>query len=181
MSKILLAIANGFEELETASIIDICRRATLDLCIIALEDIQTIGAHNIILKADILLSAVRYEKYDSMIIPGGLRSAQSLAQNPKIKEALKYFHSNKGLIASICAGPLVLNEAGILGSKYTCYPGLEEQINKNTYVDEDVVVDGNIITSKGPATAIKFALEIVKTLKGINEYQRVKKELLFKD
>jgi len=179
MIKILIAIANGFEEIEAVSIIDVVRRANIEVVIAGVEDINLIGAHNIQIKADTKIENVLAQDFDMIVLPGGLPNSFTLAENSNVQRLLKEFKDKNKKIAAICAAPYALHKAGVLGKNYTCYPSFEKKIKDDGYqTTKDVVIDENIITSKGPATSINFALEIVKILKGEEIYKSVKDGLL---
>ena len=178
MAKILITIANGFEEIEAISIIDICRRANIEVIIASVENIKTIGAHNIKIEADCKIEDVKADDFDMIVLPGGLPNAFTLAENINVQNLLKEFKVKRKKIAAICAAPYALHKADVLNKNFTCYPSFEEKIRLDGYSKEDVVVDENVITSRGPATAMKFALEIVKTLTSKETYEDVKNGLL---
>jgi len=179
MAKILIAIANGFEEIEAVSIIDVTRRANIEVVIAAVEDINLIGAHNIQIKADIKVEDVLAQDFDMIVLPGGLPNAFTLAEDVNVQRLLKEFKDKNKKIAAICAAPYALHKAGVLSKNYTCYPSFEKKIKDDGYqTTKDVVIDENIITSKGPATSMSFALEIVKILKGEEIYKSIKEALL---
>jgi len=179
MAKILIAIANGFEEIEAVSIIDVARRANIEVVIAAVEDINLIGAHNIQIKADIKVEDVLVQDFDMIVLPGGLPNAFTLAEDVNVQRLLKEFKDKNKKIAAICAAPYALHKAGVLSKNYTCYPSFEKKIKDDGYqTTKDVIIDENMITSKGPATSMSFALEIVKILKGEEIYKSVKEALL---
>lgn len=179
MAKVLIVISKGFEEIEAISVIDILRRAQISVTIAAVESIETAGAHNVLIKADKMIDDIKSEDFDMIVLPGGLPNAFTLAQNEKVQSLLKEFKEKEKFIGAICAAPFALDKAKVLNKKYTCYPSFEKKIDSSCYVeDETVVTDGKIITSKGPATAMPFALELVKTLKGEEVYKSVKAGLL---
>ncbi|MFA9372585.1 MAG: DJ-1 family glyoxalase III [Poseidonibacter sp.] len=181
MTKLIIIISNGFEEIETISVIDVCRRASIDVTIVAVEQILTIGANNITIKADYLINDINPNNYDMIVLPGGLPNAYTLAQNEDVQNILKNMKKENKRIAAICAAPYALHTAGVLNKNFTCYPGFEEKIRLDGYHDDkDVIVDGKIITSRGPGTAMNFALEIVKILTNENTYLNVKNGLLVK-
>jgi len=179
MAKILIAIANGFEEIEAVSIIDVARRANIEVVIAAVEDINLIGAHNIQIKANIKVEDVLAQDFDMIVLSGGLPNAFTLAEDVNVQRLLKEFKAKNKKIAAICAAPYALHKAGVLSKNYTCYPSFEKKIKDDGYqTTKDVIIDENIITSKGPATSMSFALEIVKILKGEEIYKSVKEALL---
>jgi len=179
MAKILIPIANGFEEIEAISIIDICRRADIEVIIAGVEDIEITGAHNIKVIADKRISDILSDDFDMIALPGGLPNAFTLAEDTDVQRLLKEFKAKEKKIGAICAAPYALHTADVLGKNYTCYPSFEEKIKYDGYqTNNNVVIDEDVITSKGPATAMEFALEIVKTLKGEESYNSVKSGLL---
>ncbi|AXH10970.1 DJ-1 family protein [Malaciobacter halophilus] len=178
MAKIIVPIANGFEEIEAISVIDICRRADIEVTIAAVEQIETTGAHNIKIKADCMINEVN-DEFDMIVLPGGLPNAFTLAENEKVQSLLKNMKEKKKKIAAICAAPYALHKANVLNHNYTCYPSFEEKIRLDGYHKDDmVVIDDDVITSKGPATATTFALELVRAIKGDEVYSNIKKGVL---
>ena len=181
MKKIIIVISNGFEEIEAITIIDICRRARLDITIAAVEELTVVGAHDIKIIAEVMIENVDYKEYDMVVLPGGLPNAFTLAENQTVQNFLKNMKMSKRNIAAICAAPFALHTAGVLNEHYTCYPSFEEKINPKGYDDsKEVVIDGDVMTSKGPATAMEFALQIVKLLCNNNRSNQIKQELLYK-
>ena len=181
MTKLIIIISNGFEEIETVSVIDICRRASIEVTVVAVEDLLTTGANNITIKADCLINKINSNDYDMIVLPGGLPNAYTLAQNEDVQNLLKKMKKDNKKIAAICAAPYALHTADVLNKNYTCYPSFEEKIRLDGYhEDKDVIVDGKIITSRGPGTAMNFALEIVKILTNESTYLDVKNGLLAK-
>ena len=179
MAKILVPVSNGFEEVETVSIIDICRRAGIEVVTAGVEDKVLIGAHNIKIEMDKKISEVSSNDFDMIALPGGLPNAFTLAENVDVQRLLKEFKEKNKKIGAICAAPYALFKADVLNENYTCYPSFEQKIKESGYQnDKNVVIDGDIVTSKGPATAVEFALEIVKILKGEEVYTSVKNGFL---
>lgn len=180
MSKVLVPLANGFEEIEAMSILDVLKRADIDVDIVGLNTLEVEGANTgLKVKVEKLLEDVKVEEIEMIVLPGGLPGADHLAKSEKIKEILQHLDSQNKKIGAICAAPWALREAGVLKDRYTCYPSFEKTIGEEGYIsDEKVVFDQNIITSRGPATAICFALEIVKEIKGQESYDATKSALL---
>ncbi len=179
MSKIVIPISNGFEEIEAISIIDICRRANIEVIIAGVEALETIGAHNIKVTADCKIEDVKEDDFDLIVLPGGLPNAFTLADNEHVQKLLKEFKASDKYIAAICAAPYALHKAEVLNKDYTCYPSFEQKIVPENYIsNQNVVKDGNVITSRGPATAMEFALKIVKLLKGDEIYEELREGLL---
>lgn len=179
MSKIVVAIANGFEEIEAVSVIDICRRANIDVTIASIEDIELTGANGIKIQADCLIEAIDYKEFNMVVLPGGLPNAFTLANDQRVIKLLKNMKDTNKYVSAICAAPYALHKADVLNENFTCYPSFEKKIRDEGYHrDKNVVIDGKVITSRGPATAKDFALELVKTLEGEEVYKEVKSGIL---
>ena len=182
MAKILVTISNGFEEIEAVSIIDICRRAGIEVVTAGVEDRVLIGAHSIKIEMDKRVDEVNSSDFDMIVLPGGLPNAFTLADNEKVQSLLKEFKEKDKNIGAICAAPYALHKAGVLNENFTCYPSFEQKIKLNGYHEDDaVVIDNKVITSRGPATAMIFALEIVTILCGEEVSAEVKNGLLMAD
>jgi 4-methyl-5(b-hydroxyethyl)-thiazole monophosphate biosynthesis len=178
----LVILAEGFEEVEAIAPIDALRRAGVRVTIAGLTDLRVKGSKKIGVEADILLKDLA-EIPDAVILPGGLPGATNLAKSEEVTKLIKKANSAGKLVAAICAAPeVVLAPLGILdGKKATCYPGGEANFSKRTiYSKERVVVDGNIITSQGPGTALEFALEIAARLAGKDMADNVRGKMLIK-
>ena len=164
--KALIILADGFEEVEAITSIDILRRAQVDVIIAALSAKPVTGAHGIKINADILLDQFNQD-IDALVLPGGSPGSENLNKSKKVHEIIsRAFKANK-VVAAICAAPaLVLEPAGILKNKRaTCYPGMEKLFSRNVkFVEEAVVRDGNLITGRGIGAALRFALCIVEAL-----------------
>lgn len=179
MAKLVIPISNGFEEIEAISIIDICRRAQIEVTIAALENLLTLGAHNIKVEADCMIEEINENDFDMIVLPGGLPNAFTLAENKKVIDLLKQFKEKNKNIGAICAAPFALHTADVLNKNYTCYPSFEEKIRLDGYQNSDqYVIDEKVITSRGPATAMSFALQIVEILKGKELSNKIKSEIL---
>ena len=183
MLRVLLALAQGFEEIEAVTSIDILRRAGLNVFIGSLgRDLLVKGAHGIIIKADLFLKDFNYVA-DAFVLPGGLPGAENLANSELVNNLIIKCIEQGKIVAAICASPAyVLSPLGILkGKSVTCYPGCKDRLVKDAvYLEDDVVVDGKIITSAGVGTALQFALTIVKELVGEQAALKVKNAVLVK-
>ena len=179
--KVLVPLAKGFEEIEAVSIIDILRRAEIEVLVASLnKEVLVQGANGISLQTDYQVKDVSANELDMIVLPGGWDGTYVLADDENVQKLLKEMDSKGKNIAAICAAPYALNKAGVLKSKYTCYPSVEEEIQKDGYQGDAnmVVEDENIMTSRGPATAICFALSIVKKLQGEDVYKSIKSGVL---
>lgn len=180
--KVLVILADGFEEIEAITPIDVLKRAGLDVILAGVSSKTVSGAHGIQFQADILLEAYTGLP-DAVILPGGLPGAKNLAESPKVIELVKKMNEAKKIVGAICAAPaLVLAPNGILnGRKATCYPGFEKNFSPQVNFSHDrVIVDGNIITSRGPGSALEFALELVEVLAGKEKAESLSRDLLAK-
>jgi len=178
MARALVPLAEGFEEIEGVTIIDILRRGGVEVQSAYLPgefatDLVT-GANGITVQADVPLGEVVVDEYDIIVLPGGWGGTNRLAEDPTAQRLIKAFAAEGKWVAAMCAAPYALHIAGVLSERYTCYPSVEEQIRPEDRVDEKVVVDGKVITSQGPGTAICFALEIVRQLVGEESYATVR-------
>ena len=181
MSRVLVPIAEGFEEIEAVSIIDVLRRAEVEVLVASLNNKALVkGANGITIETDLEVKDVTVDELDMIILPGGWDGTYALADDENVQRILKEMDSKGKNIAVICAAPFALNKAGVLKQNFTCYPSVEEQIREDGYQGDRtmVVEDGNVMTSRGPATAICFALQIVKKLKGEKVYKTLKAGVL---
>lgn len=178
---IYVHLAEGFEEIEALTVVDLLRRAEISVKTVSMEKgLEVKGAHDILVKADIMFSDADYEECEMIVLPGGMPGTSNLMKNEDLLNRIKEFNREGKNIAAICAAPMILGEIGILdGKKATIYPGMESHLKQGEYKDMPVVVDGNIITSKGPATAMTFALELVGILKDEAAKEETSKGLLF--
>ena len=177
---ILVHLAKGFEEVEALTAVDIMRRVDLDAYLVSMgDDICVEGSHKITVKADFMFDEIDYTKCEMIVLPGGLPGAHNLRDHEGLrKEILKFAEEGKGL-AAICAAPLVFGDLGILeGKKATIYPGMEDELKGAENLDFPVVRDMNIITSQGPATAMKFALALVSYFKGKDVADQLEEDLI---
>lgn len=175
--KILIPLAEGFEETEAVAVIDILRRAGIETVTAALGKNPVTGSHGIPVTADIIFN--ENDSFDAIVLPGGMPGSTNLKNNPGIIRTIKKISGSGGLTAAICAAPIVLEEAGILaGKKYTCYPGYEDRIKDAVYVLEKVVSDGTVITGAGAGCAPLFALEIVRYFKGGETVKKIKEQIV---
>jgi 4-methyl-5(b-hydroxyethyl)-thiazole monophosphate biosynthesis len=167
--KVLLHLADGFEELEAISVVDILRRADINIQMVSITGKrEVIGVHNIAVIADVLFESVDYSDVDMIILPGGLQGTQIMDKHVGLKEQLLRVAERGKWVAAICAAPTILGKLGLLkGKSATCYPGHEQHLQgADISVHDSTIIDGNIITSRGPGTSLHFALTIVKVLKG---------------
>jgi 4-methyl-5(b-hydroxyethyl)-thiazole monophosphate biosynthesis len=161
--------------------LDILRRSEVDVTIAGLGGEMVTGAHGLSVKADVVFEDYK-DVPDAVVFPGGMPGAENLASSTKVKELLEKMGSEDRIIAAICASPaLVLAPMGILkGRAATCYPGLEKNFSTDIKTKKDKVVqDGNVITSRGPATAFAFGIKIAENLVGEAKARMVAEQMLY--
>ncbi len=166
MKKTAMLFADGFEEVEALTVVDLLRRAGIGCDIVAVDDAASVtGSHGIAVGADRAFTETPFDAYDALLLPGGQPGTNNLAADGRVLKLLREFHAAGKLTAAICAAPTVLAKAGLLeGKRATCYPGLENRLTGAVAVTESAVTDGTIITSRGLGTAIDFALALVTEL-----------------
>lgn len=180
--KVLVILADGFEEIEAITPIDVLRRAGLEVALAGLSGKTVSGAHGVKFQADLMLDDY-HSLPDAVVLPGGMPGARNLGESKKVAELIKKMDSQKKIVGAICAAPaLALAPTGILdGKKATCYPGFEKNFPASvSFSDARVVVDGNVITSRGPGSALEFALELVRRLAGREAAEALSEGLLAK-
>ena len=181
MPKVLVPLAPGFEEIEALAIVDILRRAEIEVVIAGLLPGPVAGAHNISVVPDTMLGSVNTDSFDMIVLPGGQPGTDNLNADPRVHALLKEFAAKNKLIGAICAAPIVLAAAGMLnGKKVACYPTYIDRLNGGIYEDNPVVSDGSIITSQGVGTAIFFGLALVALLTNQTTSDRVSRSMLVK-
>ena len=179
--RALVFLFPGFEEIEATTIIDVLRRCNIDVTVAGQNNQLVEGGHKIAIAAEQSIMKVDASNFDAVICPGGGLGTENLRNNQKVLDIIKLaFKSNK-VVAAICAAPAVLSDAGVLkGKKCTIYPGMESELEKGGGIPSEdvVVVDGNIITSRGPATALPFALKVAEKLVGKKVAEEAGKRML---
>lgn len=180
MARILMPLADGCEEMETVVTADILRRAGWTVVLAAVQErVPVTGSRQIRLMPDARWEELDLLSFDALVLPGGAGGTEALCRHDGVQETLRIFDIEEKWIAAICAAPLALHRAGVLkGRAFTCYPGVEKEIGRADRSDETVVVDGHIVTSQGPGTAIAFALRLVKLIDGLPAAEKVRKGLL---
>ncbi|MGM0420335.1 MAG: DJ-1 family glyoxalase III [Bacillota bacterium] len=180
MAKIIVPLARGFEEIEAITIIDILRRAGVHVVVAGLNETTVKGDHGLTIDADQRLKNINWRVFDGIILPGGMPGAENLRRDKTILSLVQEFAAQDKLVGAICAAPIVLKGAGVLeGKSLTSYPDFVQEFVSYNYLEDTVVQDGNIITSRGPATAMEFALTAVEFLLGGEKRDKLAKEVLF--
>lgn len=173
--KLLVPFAEGFEEIEGVTIVDVLRRAGIAVTSAHLGKNPVTGSHGISVTADSWIEDIDADDYGGIILPGGMPGSENLRNSKTVLSVINMINNRGGYIGAICAAPLVLGHAGILsGKRATCFPGFEEELKGAEITGDPVTVDGNIITGRGPGCAIPFALEIAAMVKSADVKNRLK-------
>ena len=197
MSHVLVFLADGFEEIEALTVMDYMRRTDIQVTSASLADDTLVrGAHDISVQADRNLNDILglpvaelsdegleelMKAWDAVVLPGGMPGSKNLSEDARVLAMLKAQDRRGGIVAAICAAPLALDAAGLLhGRRHTSFPGIREQLSDATnYVDEELVVaDGQLVTSRGPGTAVYFALELIGRLAGRETAHTIAEDIL---
>ena len=176
MANVLVPLAQGCEDLEAVTVVDLLRRAGIEVVTAGLDEQPVRASRGLVLLPDMSLEKALQQDYDMIVLPGGLPGADNLGDDERIIERLRSMSAAGKYTAAICAAPRVLAQAGLLdGKRATSYPGtLEtETIPGLDYQDTAVVMDGTVITSRGPGTAMDFALSLIELLAGKHKRDEV--------
>ena len=180
MKTIFVFLAEGFEEIEALTPVDVLRRAGLSVQTVSVMDEQIVaGAHGVPVLADRMFAEINPEDAEMILLPGGLPGATNLDAHEGLNQMILDFAAAEKPLAAICAAPLVLGNRGLLqGKKATCYPGFETYLQGAEYTAALVEKDGNIITGKGPGAAMEFAFAIVEKYCGIDKVNELKQGMM---
>ena len=173
-------LADGFEEIEAVTIVDILRRGGIKAYFVSMEKEKLVrGSHGILVEADSTFETADYSLCEMIALPGGMPGTTNLASNKELLKKIKEFNEQGKYLAAVCAAPMVFGEANILnGKNATIYPGMEAKLKGAKISSDKVVVDGTIITSRGPGTSMEFALTIVEILVGTTVSDKLRKGLI---
>jgi 4-methyl-5(b-hydroxyethyl)-thiazole monophosphate biosynthesis len=176
---VVVPILPGFEEIEAVAIIDVLRRAEIRVLVASSAPGPVRGSHDIELAADTALAEVSVDAVDMIALPGGMPGAANLARDPEVQRLVRELAAAGKYTCAVCAAPIALAAAGVhRGKRVTCYPGFEDQLAGGTVVEDRVVVDGTLVTSRGPGTAVEFALALVGILRGPTARAELAKRML---
>lgn len=169
MKKILVILSPGFEETEAITVIDVLRRAKLDVTTASLENNQTVlGSHSIAVIADVSLSEVlskATDTFDAIVLPGGMRGVENMLADQRVIDLVSAFAAANKVTAAVCAAPLVLEEAGVLEDhSFTCHPCIFDRITRSKRLEKAAVVDKNVVTGRSAGCALPWAIELAKVL-----------------
>jgi len=164
---VYVMLAEGFEEIEALTVVDVLRRAGIEVKTVSVSGSSVVtGSHNIPVVSDIQIADADLENAEMIVLPGGMPGTENLYRSRELENAVSHRIENKKWVAAICAAPIVLGRRGYLkGLEAVCYPGFENELEGAVIKNEKVVISGKVITSKGPGTALDFALTIVSVLK----------------
>jgi 4-methyl-5(b-hydroxyethyl)-thiazole monophosphate biosynthesis len=178
--KVLIHFANGFEEVEAITPVDVLRRAGCEVVTVSVTGkTEVISRRGVAIRTDKLFEEMDYSSFDAIVLPGGQPGADNLNAHDGLRKMIRDFNSKGKLLAAICAAPLVLGNAGVLkGKKVTCFPGTESAQFGANYSGNLVEEDGNIITGKGPGAAMKFSLLLAEKLAGREKSEEIRKAMI---
>jgi 4-methyl-5(b-hydroxyethyl)-thiazole monophosphate biosynthesis len=173
-------LADGFEEIEALTVVDVLRRADIAVETVSMESGKAVrGAHDITVEADALFAEADYAACEMIVLPGGMPGSANLARHEGLAAQLNAFARSGKWLAAICAAPMVLGGLSLLaGKRATCFPGMEDRLTGAIYSEDRVVRDGKIITSRAPGTAMEFSLELVRLLKDEEAVAKLKGAML---
>jgi len=179
--QVCVFLANGFEEIEGLTVVDLLRRAGIKVVTASITgDKEIHGAHDIHVLADTLLEDVNMDDMDMVILPGGMPGTIHLGEHPLVQKSIRCFYEQEKYIAAICAAPTVFGKMGLLkGRRATCYPGMEADLLGAEAVEESVVVSDFIVTSRGLGTAIDFSLKLIEVLLGEEVATKIGKSIVY--
>ncbi len=171
---IIVLMADGFEEIEALTPVDMLRRAGFNVKTVSLGGTNVVGAHGIELVCDSTPSDIDLSQIQMAIFPGGMPGAMNIDASPYTDKVISAVTENGGFLAAICAAPLVLGRRGLLsGKKATCYPGFENELKGARTVDSSVVIDGNIVTARGMGVALEFSEALITLLAGKEKSDKI--------
>lgn len=182
MDKFLILVANGNETIEILTVYDYLKRSDVPVDLVSTEDsLKLVTSHGLSYKADFLFDEINPDEYFGVYIPGGTNGAIALRDNDKVIDLVKDFDEKRKTIAAICAGPIVLNRAGVLeGKRATSHPSVKDELDRvGEYIEDEIVVtDGNITTSRGAALTNYLALRLVEIIKGDKAKEELKPKIM---
>jgi 4-methyl-5(b-hydroxyethyl)-thiazole monophosphate biosynthesis len=183
MSKVTVFIADGTEEVECLTIVDLLRRAGIDVRLVSIMESQTVvSSHKVTIVADGQFDTEDYSDSDMLFIPGGMPGVTNMLAHQGLKDLIKKFYAEGKRLGAVCAGPSVLGQAGVLeGKKATCFPGWEDKLNCGEYTGALVETDGPVITGRGLGACIEEGLEIISILKDDETAADIKRRIQHPD
>ena len=183
MKRVVVLLAEGFEEIEAVTPVDVLRRGGIEVVVAGVDADVVTGSHNLTFDTDTVIDEIDFAEFDGVILPGGLPGAVNLSKSQGVNSILEQARGEDKLIAAICASPaLVLSPLGLLDNKKTTgYPGVEFKFfERISYLEEKVIQDGSVITGMGPGAAFDFALKILEYLADSTTADKVAAAMLFR-
>lgn len=182
MGKVYIFLADGFEDIEGLTVVDLMRRAEIDIKTVSIKDTKEVmTSHGIPLLTDLTFNEADFTDADMLVLPGGMPGTRYLGGFKPLTELLTEFYNAGKKVAAICAAPSILGGLGFLkGRKAVCYPGFEEMLEGAQVTTDSVVVDGNVTTSRGLGTAIDFALSLIGQLKGTEKAEAIAEGIIYR-
>ena len=181
MKQVCVLLADGFEEVEALTAVDLLRRARVYVDTVSItDDYKVHGAHGINVQTEDLFDQVNFDEFDMIVLPGGMPGTLNLKNHEGVRQIVTEFAQAGKLVGAICAAPTVLADLGLLeGKKATCYPACEPDMADAVLTGAPVTVDGNLITSRGVGTAIDFALELISVLVGQEMAKKIASDIVY--
>lgn len=177
--KALVPFAEGFEDLEAIGIVDILRRAGIEVDMVGLRGKEVRGSRGTVVVLDVEFGEIDIQNYNIVALPGGMPGSANLRDDKRVLQAVKEMYRRGKVVAAICAAPMVLYKVGILeGKRFTIHPSARSEVD-NRALDVDLVVDGNVVTAWSAGTVIKFALKLVELVCGTDKVKEVQSSLLY--
>lgn len=183
MKKVLVFLADGFEMCEALCVVDVLRRAKVDVTTVGIKNKSVVSSHSVAIEADKTLSEVKDTKWDSVFCPGGMPGAINLRDSEEVNRIIMDTYHQGGIVSAICASPsVVLGPLGLLeGKKATCFPGCEEYSPNISFSKDGVVTDGNIVTGKSAGWAFDLGLELISLLLGKDKKEEIRNSIYYKE
>ena len=177
--KIMVLLAEGFEEVEFVTIVDILRRAGLEVTVVGLKAGPIDGSHGVKVMPDASVDSINVDQFDGVVLPGGYPGFVNLGDDERVLKLVREMSLSGKYLTAICGAPSVLSKAGVIeGKKVTIHPGVKDRLVTGSYVDKRVVVDGRVVTSQGPGTAMEFSLKLVELFAGRAKMEEVREDIL---
>ncbi|MBO6133610.1 MAG: DJ-1/PfpI family protein [Lachnospiraceae bacterium] len=182
MKKVACLLADGFEEIEGLTVVDMCRRAGIDIKTASISDsLEVTSSNGITVKADCKFDDIKFDEMDMIVLPGGGLGTENLEKFAPLKDVLLSFNEKGKFISAICAAPRILGDLGLLkGKKAICFPGLEGRLTGATIMsNEKCVTDGHIVTARGMGASVEFAAAIITQLLGAEKAEEIERQVQF--
>lgn len=182
MKKAAIFFAEGYEEIEALTVVDMCRRAGIDMQMVSVTGSDAVtSSHGVCVKTDIRIDDLNFDSLDMLILPGGMPGTKNLERVPLLTAQLKAFAGSGKYVCAICAAPSVLGHLGILsGKRAVCYPGFENDLTGAQVLNCSCVVDGNVITARGMGCAIAFSKAIITALADAETAQKISDSVIYR-